>query len=298
MPRNPSALACATSEFLELNQDLWAGVPGPGTAGAGKRMECCLWESGYEGLGGAANGNCRRCENGGCGLLGPGEGAPKFRSLTRGERLNHGAQLKLWTVLEGIVALCTLLPDGRRQVVGLSTRGDIFCPPDQLQGLEIWIEALACSEVCEFDLSSRRQVISDNATLSAGLFRLAQEQVTAVYTHLVTLGRLDGMERVCLFLADMAWRIGEETAAGMRVRLPLAREDIADYLGLNAETVSRIFSRVKKAKLADFHSPTEYTVRDLEALQSRAPILAPHGRNGRDRENMPKGVPARTEGLL
>ena len=119
-----------------------------------------------------------------------------------------------------------------------------------------------------------------------GLLRIAREQVAGVYAHLVTLGRLDGMERVCLFLADMAWRIGERTPAGYRVRLPLAREDIADYLGLNTETVSRIFSRVKKAKLADFSSPTEYMVRDLEALQSRAPILAPHGRTGFDARDM------------
>ena len=174
----------------------------------------------------------------------------------------------------------------RRQVVCLSTPGEVLCPPEEAQGLSLWIEALAESQICEFDLSVRVQSIASDATLSAGLFRIAREQVACVYTHLVTLGRLDGMERVCLFLADMAWRIGERTPAGYRVRLPLAREDIADYLGLNAETVSRIFSRVKKARLADFNSPTEYVVRDLEALQSRAPILAPHGPAAFNAENL------------
>lgn len=243
-------------------------------------MDCCLWQNGYDGVGGGQNGGCRRCESGGCSLLGPGSHAPRIRTLARGARLDTGTSLKLWTVLEGIVALCTLLADGRRQVVCLSTPGNVLCPPDEAQGLDIWIEALAGSQLCEVDLSSQAQAIASDATLSAGLFRLSQEQVTAVYTHLVTLGRLDGMERVCLFLADMAWRIGEQTPGGWRVRLPLAREDIADYLGLNAETVSRIFSRVKKAKLADFNSPTDYVVRDLKALQKRAPISAPQGRSG------------------
>lgn len=241
-------------------------------------MDCCLWESGYQRIGEGQAGACRRCENGGCSLLGPGSHTPRFRDMERGERLDAGDSLKLWTVLGGIVALCTHLADGRRQVVCLSTPGDIFCPPEESQGLSIWIEALAGSQVCEFDLSNRTQAIGKDATLSAGLLRLSREQVVGVYAHLVTLGRLDGMERVCLFLADMALRIGERTAQGYRVRLPLAREDIADYLGLNAETVSRIFSRVKKARLADFKSPTEYLVRDLEALQSRAPIVATHGR--------------------
>jgi len=81
---------------------------------------------------------------------------------------------------------------------------------------------------------------------------------------------------VCLFLADMAWRSGRESPAGWRVHLPLSREDIADYLGLNSETISRIFSRVKKARLATFLSPTEYLVPDIEALRSRAPMAAPY----------------------
>lgn len=249
-------------------------------------MDCCLWESGFERMDGGQAGGCRRCEEGGCGLLGPGSFVPRTRQLSRGARLESGSSLKLWTVLDGIVALCTLLADGRRQVVCLSTPGEVLCPPEEAQGLSLWIEALAESQICEFDLSVRVQSIASDATLSAGLFRIAREQVACVYAHLVTLGRLDGMERVCLFLADMAWRIGERTPAGYRVRLPLAREDIADYLGLNAETVSRIFSRVKKARLADFNSPTEYVVRDLEALQSRAPILAPHGPAAFDAENL------------
>ena len=248
----------------------------------GSPMDCCLWQDGQERIGGGAARACRRCEAGGCALLGPGNQTPRIRQLSRGARVDTGSCLKLWTVLEGIVALCTLLADGRRQVVCLSTPGDVLCPPDEAQGLNLWIESLAASQLCELDLSAPVQALGNDATLTAGLYRIAREQITCVYAHLVTLGRLDGMERVCLFLADMAWRIGEETPLGHRVRLPLAREDIADYLGLNAETVSRIFSRIKKARLADFSSPTEYVVRDLEVLQSRAPILAPHGRSAID----------------
>ena len=92
----------------------------------------------------------------------------------------------------------------------------------------------------------------------------------------MTLGRLDGMERVCLFLADMTWRTGRETPEGWRVRLPLSRVDIADYLGLNPETVSRILGRVKQARLVTFLSPTEVLVPDLAALQRRTPLAPPN----------------------
>lgn len=259
-------------------------------------MGCCLWGDSSDGLGsgagafapvklaGGAGGPFRNCANGICGLLDGGPPLPRLRSMDRGERLDTGTGLKLWTVLCGIVALCTSLADGRRQIVGLSTPGNLFCPPDETERLDFWIEALAPSQLCELDLSSHARTIAGNATLATELFRATQAQACCIYAHLVTLGRLDGMERVCLFLADMAWRIGEEMPEGWRVRLPLAREDIADYLGLNTETVSRIFSRVKKARLADFRSPTDYVVQDIAALQSRAPIPAPHSPAGLDFE--------------
>lgn len=199
--------------------------------------------------------------------------APRKRSLERGERLSGHACLTLWTVLEGLVAICTALPDGRRQIVCLSVAGDVVCPLSDVQGAEAWVEALTPSALCELDLgSAAAPALAGDAALGAELFRVAHGQAKSLSAHLVALGRLDGMERVCLFLADMAWRVGRRTAGGWRVRLPLSREDIADYLGLNPETVSRIFSRVKKAELATFHSPTEYLVPDIKALQDRTPL--------------------------
>lgn len=231
---------------------------------------------GQNGQGGEANGDCRSCEARLCDLL-RARGAPRRRLLGRGERLSALTCLKLWTVLDGVVAFCSTLADGRRQVVYLSVAGDVVVPPLGVDGTEVWIEALAPTSLCELDLGSRTDSpLGQDAALWAELFRNAHEQAKAFSVHLVTLGRLDGMERVCLFLAEMAWRIGCKTAAGWRVRLPLSREDIADYLGLNPETVSRIFSRVKKAKLVTFLSPTDYLVPDIQALQRRAPLSPPN----------------------
>ena len=196
-------------------------------------------------------------------------------ALQRNERLRAGC-LRLWRVIDGLVALCVLLPDGRRQVISLSTPGDVVCPVSTQAFGEIWVEALTPSEVVEIDLAAQHCAIGRDAGLTSALFAMVHQQVKCASAHLVTLGRLDGMERVCLFLADMAWRIGVDTPGGKRVHLPLSREDIADYLGLNAETVSRIFSRVKKAKLALFLSPTDYLVTDIAALEDRAPLSPSH----------------------
>lgn len=249
-------------------------------------MSCCFGVNGgaVEGL--PPEDAFRACSGGACALLGDATTVPRKLQLRRGDRLDIDDRLKLWTVHDGVVALCSSLADGRRQIVCLATASHLLCPPEDRDGLGLWVEALASSRICELDISSRAQSIADDAALGAELLRIVQRQSNCIYTHLVTLGRLDGMERVCLFLADMAWRIGECRGDGRHVRLPLARDDIADYLGLNAETVSRIFSRVKKSRLVDFRSPTEYVVHDIEALQRRAPIAAPHGPSAAINDNL------------
>ena len=215
---------------------------------------------------------CTACDATVCRIL-KRDGCSRQRSLTRGARLDGQGCLKLWTVVDGVTALCSAMSDGRRQIVCLSMPGDTICP---VSGSDVWVEALTPSTLCGSDLGPHDGPIERDAALSAELFRIAHRQVKDVSAHLAVLGRLDGMERVCLFLADMVWRMGDKTAEGWRVQLPLSREDIADYLGLNAETVSRLFGRVKKAGLATFVSPTEYVVPDIHALQGHAPMLPPN----------------------
>jgi CRP/FNR family nitrogen fixation transcriptional regulator len=70
---------------------------------------------------------------------------------------------------------------------------------------------------------------------------MALKGLVRAQEHLLVLGRQNALERVAAFLADMAERQG-----GLRqVELPMSRNDIADYLGLTIETVSRVFTRLK-----------------------------------------------------
>ncbi|HIP80655.1 MAG TPA: hypothetical protein EYH07_19620, partial [Kiloniellaceae bacterium] len=105
-------------------------------------MDCCLWGDSHEevdpeSVGPAGRNGCQvadplgGCVNGVCAQLGGGPPVPRLRSMARGERLESGSGVKLWTVLGGTVALCTALADGRRQIVCLATQGDRFCPPDE-----------------------------------------------------------------------------------------------------------------------------------------------------------------------
>ena len=227
--------------------------------------------------------DCIACRHRLCTLLNPDHMIrfQRFRHLARGECLDlTGTRscLQLHVVLTGGVALCSTLADGRRQIIGLEMPGDLFCGLSASDMDNARIEAVSDSRICEIDLSPVAESLLRNPDFSRRLFRLTHRELEAASAHITVLGRLDSMERLCLFLADMAWRIGTGDGTSRRVSLPMSREDIADYLGLNAETISRVFSRIKKARLAVFLSPTDYIVPDLPALESRLPVRPPSAR--------------------
>lgn len=195
------------------------------------------------------------------------------RTFARGQVLDEGAVggPVIRTVHSGLVALCVTLADGRRQILALATAGDMLTDC-RLAGLECRVQALAPSVVCELDLSTCVAAVDRDGELQRALLAASRQRLEAAMAHVLALGRLDGGERIVAFLAEMTHRLGRKDHGLWRVHLPLSREDMADYLGLNAETVSRILGRVKRAGLAVFRSPTELEVPDLHRLESRTPF--------------------------
>lgn len=202
---------------------------------------------------------------------------PKGIALERGGRLQapQGACLRFWTLKSGTAAICSAFQDGRRQILGLELAGDTVCGLMSMGDSAIWLEALEECVICEVDFSHRADVLQADAAFVSAIFGVTHQRLESFSHHVATLGRLDSTERVILFLADMARRTEGLNGAGGHVALPMSREDIADYLGLNSETVSRVMSRIKKTGLVKFLSPTEYTVPDFKAIERRLPIRIP-----------------------
>ncbi len=138
-----------------------------------------------------------------------------------------------YVVKFGCVRVYRLLADGRRQISAFHLPGEVF-------GFEadsrhhFFAEAVGATST----LSMR---VSATADLSATLLPLALRGLVRAQEHLLVLGRQNAPERVAAFLLDMFERQG-----GLeRFELPMSRTDIADYLGLSLETVSRVFTRLR-----------------------------------------------------
>lgn len=159
---------------------------------------------------------------------------------------------RLFELDEGIVMLYKLLPDGRRQVVEILNPGTIFgaaagetydCSAETLTG--------AC--ISAYD----RREIDRSASLQRHLTKCLMSQMELMHDHAVLLGRKSAIERVSTFLMRMVPRRGGEGCVGPaetgvdshNIVLTMTRQEIADYLGLTIETVSRVISELKRRGL-------------------------------------------------
>jgi len=145
----------------------------------------------------------------------------------------------VYQVKSGAVRSYKLLSDGRRQIGAFHLAGDIF-------GLEnggehrFTAEAVVDTTVRLIKRQSLETVAESDAVVARNLLSMTTSNLQHAEDHMLLLGRKTSLERVAAFLLEMDKRL---TAAGV-MALPMSRRDIADYLGLTLETVSRALSRL------------------------------------------------------
>jgi CRP/FNR family transcriptional regulator, nitrogen fixation regulation protein len=145
----------------------------------------------------------------------------------------------VYQVKIGAVRSYKLLSDGRRQIGAFHLVGDIF-------GLEngsehrFTAEAIVHTTVRLVKRNSLELVAQSDAMVARNLLSMTTSNLQHAEDHMLLLGRKTSLERVAAFLIEMDKRL---TAAEV-IALPMCRRDIADYLGLTLETVSRALSRL------------------------------------------------------
>ena len=171
----------------------------------------------------------------------------------------------VYQVVTGAVRSYKLLSDGRRQIGAFHLTGEIF-------GLEIGsdhrftAEAIIDTTVRLMKRRSLERVAESDVTVARNLLSMTTTNLRHAEDHMLLLGRKTSLERVAAFLIEMDRR---STAAGV-LALPMCRRDIADYLGLTLETVSRALSRLHDLDVLDFVGNTQRQI----VLQDRAKLAS------------------------
>jgi CRP/FNR family nitrogen fixation transcriptional regulator len=166
-------------------------------------------------------------------------------------------------VHSGVVRSCRFCPDGRRQIAAFYVAGDIFGVEP---GTEYRLTAEAVSD-CVLIPYRRRSIEAlalQDADLARKLFGHAMQGLARAQDHALLLGRKGAVERVSSFLLEWAAR----TSAASVISLAMTRQDIADYLGLTIETVSRSLSQLERDSVIELMTPRDIRVRQRAVLSA------------------------------
>lgn len=195
------------------------------------------------------------------------------KALGRRQRLPRRAHLfregdladRIYQLVAGRVMLYKLLPDGRRQVVEVIGAGDVFgitCLPIY----DCSAETLVDAEVVSYDHAAAEQ----SPELSRELTARVHAQYCAMHEHVVLLGRKSALERVASFVMHCVpgrggFNCRGPAAGGDCADIPLGmtRHEIADYLGLTIETVSRAFSELRRRGIVTIDRHEQVLVNDV-----------------------------------
>ena len=148
----------------------------------------------------------------------------------------------LFNVTRGTLRVSKMLVDGRRQITG-------FLGPGDFLGLAFndtyayTAEAVTATRLCRFPRTKLEALLEEFPALEKRLLGVASNELAAAQDQMLLLGRKSAAEKVASFLLLLADRAKRQGRPANSVELPMTRTDIADYLGLTMETVSRTFSR-------------------------------------------------------
>jgi CRP/FNR family transcriptional regulator, nitrogen fixation regulation protein len=166
----------------------------------------------------------------------------------------------LYKLISGTVRTYKVLSDGRRQIGAFYMPGDVF-------GLETGddhtfsAEAIADAKVLVIKRSALVALAQHDGEVARQLWALTGRELSRVQDHILLLIKT-AQERVAGFLLEMADRVSN----GNSVELPMSRQDIADYLGLTIETVSRTLTTLENAATIELPSSRRIVLRNRSAL--------------------------------
>lgn len=225
---------------------------------------------------------CRSCEarhKGICGALTP----KQLLALSKGTTKHHiaadqeisaegGAPTAFSNIISGVVKLSKLMADGRQQIVALQFAPDLVGRPFDVQN-KTTVEAATDVRLCSFPVRVLEDLIAESPDLEHRLHQQNLRELDEARDLLLSLGRKSASERVASFIYFIARHIDPESVAEhstLKFQIPLKRSDIADFLGLTLETVSRQMTKLRQAGVISIIDRRSIEITNLAKLEHMA----------------------------
>ncbi len=174
-----------------------------------------------------------------------------------------------FNITRGTAKLYKLLPDGRRQITGFAGVGH-FLGLAVSDTYAFSAEAIDNVRYCRFSRARLRGLLDAFPLMEKRLLEVASNELVAAQEQMLLLGRKTARERLASFLIAHSRQGVACQLPRARFVLPMTRGDIADYLGLTIETVSRTLTKLRAEGFIEIPSTTEVIIRARSALESLA----------------------------
>jgi CRP/FNR family nitrogen fixation transcriptional regulator len=186
-------------------------------------------------------------------------------------------------IMQGAARMSALTGDGRRHIVDFAMPGDLF-GFGLSGGRRFCVEAIVpATLIARYPRRGGEQLADADPQIARTIREVAFESISRLQRRMVTLGRTSALEKVSTFLLEMADRSHIEPT--QTVFLPMSRYDIADYLAMAVETVSRTLTELRARHMIAFAAVRQVRICDRNALEEVA-----------DRLPEPAAHPTRTPG--
>jgi CRP/FNR family transcriptional regulator len=187
-----------------------------------------------------------------------------FTIFREGDPVDH-----VYSISTGTVKLYKLMPDGRRQIIGFLFSGELFGLGVD-GGYAYTAETVTQTQLCRFTHRKLDVLMGEIPRLERRMFSMAVKDLVSAQEQMLLLGRKTAREKVASFLIKLSNRQGQSGLPASPVALPMSRADIADYLGLTIETVSRTFTQLKRDGIIGLPASGHVVLVDAGALKELA----------------------------
>ncbi len=174
-------------------------------------------------------------------------------------------------VVSGALKVTASTEDGREQIVGLLYQGDFAGQPFQEEAT-LTITALSDTDLCLFPRPAFERALGEHPRLERLLLRRTMDSLDEARRLMLSLGRKNAQERIGCFLLDVVERTAPKgSPVPLRIELPISRGEMADFLGLTIETVSRQLTKLRSCGIIAFEKgDRSCTIVDRMALYAIA----------------------------
>ena len=210
----------------------------------------------------------------------PGSGPSPFRNLfvARPTETLKPNEMLFWEgdpadhvfeITSGCLRLYKLMPDGRRAITGFMFAGEILGVSFRDRYL-FTAEAVTDVKLRRYARSQMESNLARMPGLSRELLAVACDELSAAQDQMLLLARKTAQERIASFLITVAKRMSPGAAPTKEIELPMARLDMADFLGLTIETVSRVLSKLKADGVIALPTSHHVVIAKLASLRNMA----------------------------